>query len=87
MYVDKSGVKEVDITLFTTASTIRYLRNDSHKVDRDLEMNVHAPTMQFVGKGLQVVSSPKLVIELSSISDPVAMVGISIGCRRALIVL
>lgn len=47
----------------------------------------HAPTVHFIGEGFEVVGSAKFIIELRNIGNPVSVVGITIGCSRADVVL
>lgn len=43
--------------------------------------------MKFVGEGFEVLGSTKVSIKLRVVADPVAMIGISVRCAGAVIVL
>ena len=89
MYVERSGVSEVDITSLTTTSTIKSLgvtRSGFHAA-LDREAHVHVTPVKLVGEGLEIVGRAEFVVQLRAVCDPVAVVGVAVDRAGAVVVL
>ena len=55
-------------------------------VDHDVDLEIHAPAVDLVREGFEVVRGPELAVQLGSVCDPVTMVGVAVGRALAFIV-